>query len=154
MRTILWLDDECESVSYEQEIEVPDRFAEIDITIKAYEKINELLEYIVSDNQIDHRDIFIIDIMLILEEGFVKPNGDKVIIENDLMAGTILYREYLKDAFIINPIILYTSREHEKNIFQTITEDERYNKTLFLVEKSKKDTQFFPLLDRLIRGNQ
>ena len=152
MSKILWLDDESESVSYEQEIEIPDRYG--DVEIFGYEKINELLEYIVSENSIHHEDIFIIDIMLIQEQGFIKPDGKHVGIENYLMAGTIFYREYLKDAFPLNPIILYTSREHEQNIFQSILEDERYDKNLFLVEKSKKDTQFFTLLDKLLKDKR
>ena len=61
MCTILWLDDESESVSYEQEIEIPDRFPKIDIEIKSYEKIDELLEYIMSAKDIDCNVIFIID---------------------------------------------------------------------------------------------
>ncbi len=154
MCTILWLDDESESVSYEQEIEIPDRFPKIDIEIKSYEKIDELLEYIMSTNDIDNNVIFIIDIMLILEKSFKKPDGGKVKIENDLMAGVVFYSEYLKDAYPLNPIILYTSREYEEDIFNPITEDERYDKTLFLIEKAKKNRDFFSLLDKLIKDKK
>ncbi len=154
MCTILWLDDERESVSYEQEIEIPDRFSNIDIEIKSYEKIAELLEYLMTSKDIDYNVIFIIDIMLILEKSFKKPDGCKIEIKNDLMAGVVFYSEYLKDAYPLNPIILYTSREYEEDIFKPIVEDERYDKTLFLVEKAKKNRDFFSLLDKLIKDKK
>lgn len=150
MRRVLWLDDETVSISYERDILIDEKFPN-QFNILTFERIDELLEFIDDHSPIDKSDIFVIDIMLIEEYEFKIPSGDKIPIENDLMAGTILYRQYLKDVFTENPIILYTSREHEKSLFQNIIDDKRYNKTLFLVEKTQKDTLFLEILDNLLK---
>ena len=149
MRIILWLDDEAASISYEKDVLIDEKFPN-KFKIVTFERIAELLEFIELE-EVSDDDIFVIDIMLIDENGFKKPNEDKVIIENDLMAGAILYREFLKENFVKNPIILYTSREHDKSIFQHIVDDERYNKSLFLVEKTQKDTLFLEIIEKLIK---
>ena len=149
MCKIVWLDDEPESISYEKNVLIPDKFSQKKIDIYLCETIDELLEKITQDD-FDEKSILLIDIMLLSEESFTIPAGDKIPIENDLMAGTILYREYLRDNFPSNPIILYTSREHEKDIFNHITNDEKYNQTLFLLEKSKKDTDLLEVLSKFI----
>ena len=144
MRKVLWLDDESVSISYEKDVLIEEKFPN-SFNILTFERIDELMEFISQEPEISDKVIFVIDIMLIDEEEFMTPQKEKIQIENDLMAGTILYRQYLKGAFTKNPIILYTSREHEKSIFKHIIEDERYEKTLFLVEKTKKDTLFLEI---------
>ncbi len=147
MQKLLWLDDEPFSISYEKDILIPEKFPNIEIL--SFEKIDELLEYLY-DNEIDKNDIFVIDIMLLFEDSFMTPQFEKKVIENDLMAGVILYREYLKKSYINNPILLYTSREHDRGIFKDIFEDNRYDKSLFLIEKAQKDTLFLDVLRRFI----
>ncbi len=147
MQKLLWLDDEPYSISYEKDILIPEKFP--NIKIFSFEKIDELLEYL-HDKELDENDIFVIDIMLLFEEGFMTPQFEKIVIENDLMAGVILYREYLKNNYIKNPILLYTSREHEKGIFKNIFEDKRYDESLFLIEKAQKDTLFLDVLRKFI----
>lgn len=148
MQKILWLDDESLSISFERDILIPD---EIDVTLKIvpFEKINELMEHIACKD-IDINDIFIIDIMLISEEEIILPNEKSILIPNDLMAGATLYLEFLSDTFPDNPIVLYTSREHSGDIFKNIISDERYNNTLFLIDKWKKDTEFISVLKKLV----
>ncbi len=148
MRKVLWLDDEVVTISYEKDVLIQERFPD-KFDISTFERIDELLEHI-CENGVGEDDIFVIDIMLIEEDEFKIPDGEKIIIENDLMAGTIFYRQYLKDKFKNNPIILYTSREHEKSLFQNILDDERYEKSLFLVEKPHKDTIFMDIFKRLL----
>jgi len=148
VQKILWLDDESLSISFERDILIPD---EIDVTLKIvpFEKINELMEHIACKD-IDINDIFIIDIMLISEEEIILPNEKSILIPNDLMAGATLYLEFLSDTFPDNPIVLYTSREHSGDIFKNIISDERYNNTLFLIDKWKKDTEFISVLKKLV----
>ena len=150
MQKILWLDDESLSISFERDILIPD---EIDVTLKIipFEKINELMEHIVC-NDIDINDIFIIDIMLISEDKIILPDEKFILIPNDLMAGATLYLEFLSKTFPDNPIVLYTSREHSGDIFKNIISDERYNDTLFLIDKWKKDTEFISVLKSLVEG--
>ncbi len=149
MRKLLWLDDELVSISYEKDILIQDKFPNA-LNIITFEKIDELLEYL-HTNEIDKKDILVIDIMLLLEYEFIVPNKEPILIENDLMAGTILYREYLKFAYPENPILLYTSRENEKEIFKHILDDKRYGISLFLIEKSKKDTLFLEIIEKLLK---
>jgi len=151
VQKILWLDDESLSISFERDILIPDEIDMINTKIVTFEKINELMEYI-SLNRVNDNDIFIIDIMLISEESIILANSTTIPIPNDLMAGATLYMEFLSDTFPNNPIILYTSREHSGNIFQYITNDERYEDTLFLIDKWKKDTEFISVLKKLIGG--
>jgi len=151
VQKILWLDDESLSISFERDILIPD---EIDVALKIvpFEKINELMEYIYC-NKIDFNDIFIIDIMLISEEEIILEKAKSIPIPNDLMAGATLYIEFLSDTFPDNPIILYTSREHSGDVFQHITNDERYEDTLFLIDKWKKDTDLISVLRSLVGEN-
>ncbi len=150
MRRVLWLDDEAVSISYEKDVLIDEKFPN-KFDIVTFERIDELLEFLDVDEKVDKTDIFVIDIMLIDEDEFVTPEREKIPIENDLMAGTILYRQYLKSAYPDNPIILYTSREHEKSIFQNILNDDRYGDSLFLVEKTQKDTLFLEIFENLLK---
>ncbi len=147
MQKLLWLDDEPFSISYEKDILIPEKFPNIEIV--SFEKIDELLEYLYAQ-EVNKRDIFVIDIMLLFEDSFTTPQQKNITIENDLMAGVILYREYLKSSYINNPILLYTSREHDRGIFNNIFEDDRYDKSLFLIEKAQKDTLFLDILRKFI----
>ena len=150
MRKVLWLDDEAVSISYEKDVLIDEKFPNM-FDIVTFERIDELLEFLDSEKSVDKNDIFVIDIMLIDEDEFLTPKREKIQIENDLMAGTILYRQYLKFAYPDNPIILYTSREHERSIFQNILDDNRYGESLFLVEKTQKDTIFLEIFEKLLK---
>jgi len=149
MRRVLWLDDEAVSISYEKDVLIDEKFPN-KFDIVTFERIDELLEFL-DIEKVDKHDIFVIDIMLIDEDEFITPQREKIPIENDLMAGTILYRQYLKSAYPENPIILYTSREHEKSIFKNILDDERYGESLYLVEKTQKDTLFLEIFEKLLK---
>ena len=149
MQKILWLDDESLSISFERDILIPDEIVDVELKIITFEKINELMEYTVSQ-EVGHRDIFIVDVMLIDEKEIVLRNSKTIPIPDDLMAGATLYIEFISEAYPNNPIILYTSREHSGNVFQHITNDKRYNDTLFLIDKWKKDTEFISVLKNLV----
>jgi len=152
MQKIIWLDDEPESISYERDTLIPDKINMKNIETVSCEKIDEFMEYI-QFNEIEYDDIFIIDIMLIGEESILLANDESIEIPDDLMAGTILYTEFLKENFLNNLIVLYTSREHEGELFNRLIRDERYNRTLFLVDKWEKDTKFIDVLKKFIRSS-
>jgi len=145
----MWLDDETLSISYERDNLIPKRFDMQILDIIGFETISELMEYL-SQNSISEEDIFVIDIMLIFEEQILLPDNTSITIPDELMAGAILYSEYLKDKFPNNPIILYTSREHEGEVFKNIINDPRFEKSLFLVDKWQKDTKFIEVLEKFI----
>jgi len=151
MQKLIWLDDEPESISYERDTLIPDKINMDNVEKISCENIDEFMESVFI-NGIKERDIFIIDIMLIGEKSILLPNDNSIEIPDDLMAGTILYTEFLRDRFPNNPIILYTSREHEGTIFDRFTRDKRYDKTLFLIDKWQKDTKFIEVLKKFIGG--
>jgi len=150
MKKILWLDDEPVSISYEKDVLIPDNFDDNLFEIKAFDMIDELLEYI-SKNKINKDDIFIIDIMLVGEERIITPKKDIIEIKNDLMAGATLYSDFFKENFPNNVFILYTSRENEEVIFQNIMHEPKFGKTLFMIEKSQKDTELLKILGKFLQ---
>ena len=150
MQKIIWVDDVIESINYERNTLIPQRINTENLKIYFYETIFELIEFLIEEKIYD-RDIFIIDVMLIDEEEILLPNGMSVEIPDELMAGVTLYTSYLKEHFPNNPVILYTSREHEGRIFHNITRDTRYEKSLFLIDKWEKDTKFIDVIKTLIK---
>jgi hypothetical protein len=152
MKKLLWLDDDPMSISYDKDALIPNEFDDCDFKIEFFEKISELMEFLYQNSKtINSNDIFIIDIMLMDEEKIILPNSDTISIPDDLMAGAILYSEFLKDKYPDNPIILYTSREHQSEIFQNITNDPRFHSSLFLIDKWKKDTSFIEVISKFLR---
>jgi len=150
MQKILWLDDDARSISHDRDILIPDHFGVSAVNIFSFERIDELLEYLWA-NMLHDNDIFIIDIMLISEDEIFFPESKPIYIPDDLMAGATLYQEFLRKRYPNNPILLYTSREHDGNIFKAIEKDTRYGSSVFLVDKWKKDTIFIDVLKQLIR---
>ncbi len=151
MKIVVWLDDSPESISLEKDVLVPELLADEAYEIKFFETIRELMEYLYHHaEEVRKNGIFIIDIML-MENKMILLNGTEVNIPHRLTAGTIVYLDYLRDAFPDTPVVLYTSREHEEKTFQKITSDPRYGKTLFLVPKWKKDDDFVGVVARLIK---
>jgi len=152
MKKLLWLDDDPMSISYDKDVLIPEQFKECDFKIEFFEKISELMEFLYQNSKtINSNDIFIIDIMLIDEEKIILPNSDTISIPDDLMAGATLYLGFLKNSYPDNPIILYTSREHQSEIFKNITSDPRFNNTLFLIDKWKKDTSFIETISKFLK---
>jgi len=150
VQKLLWLDDDARSISHERDILIPDYFEIATIKIISFEKIDELLEYLWA-NTIHENDVFIIDIMLISEDEIMFPEEKTIFIPDDLMAGATLYQEFLRNKYPMNPIVLYTSREHDGDIFKTIKRDSRYGKNIYLIDKWKKDTEFIDILKKIIR---
>jgi len=152
MKKLIWLDDDSISISYDKDVLLPKYFSDSSYKIEFFEKITEFMAFIYQHNkEIIDKDIFIIDIMLIDEDKIILPNSTSINIPDKLMAGVTLYTEYLKDAYPNNPTILYTSREHNDEVFYNIINDPRYGKTLFLIDKWKKDTAFIEILKKLIK---
>jgi len=151
MSKLIWLDDESMSISYDRDVLIPKIFGKSVKKIEFFENINELMAYIYQNKKlINDNDIFIIDIMLTLEKHILLPDSTKISIPDNLMAGATLYTEYLKNTFPKNPTILYTSREHNEELFQNILNDTRYEDTLYLIDKWKKDTTFIQTLKKFI----
>ena len=152
MRKIIWIDDEMASISYEKNFLLPNNVDLSDAQIQYYEYIDELLEFL-EDNEINDNDIFIIDIMLLDEFVINIDENTQIEIENDLMAGATLYTEFLQKKYPKNYYILYTSRENDKNIFKTLMGYDEYEKTLFVISKSQKDTKLISILSKLLKDN-
>lgn len=150
MQKIIWIDDVSESINYERNTLIPRRINTINLEIHFYEQITELMEFLF-ENEIQDDDIFIVDIMLMNEKNILLADEKIIEIPDELMAGTILYSEYLKEKFPNNPVILYTSREHEGLLFKNITRDSRYEESLFLIDKWEKDTKFIDVLKQLVK---
>jgi hypothetical protein len=151
MKKLVWLDDSPESISYEKDVLVPEILKGYEYKINFFETIRELMEFLYHHaGEVRDEGIFVIDIML-MENEMILPNGNEVEIPDELMAGTIVYIDYLRDAFPQTPVILYTSREHEGEIFQNIIHDPRYGETLFLVDKWKKDADFIGVIAKLLK---
>lgn len=150
MQKIIWIDDVSESINYERNTLIPQRVDTTNLEIHFHEQITELMEFLF-EHEIKDNDIFIVDIMLINEKYILLPDEKIIEIPDELMAGTILYSEYLKEKFPKNPVILYTSREHEGRLFNKITRDPRYEESLFLIDKWEKDTKFIDVLKQLIK---
>jgi hypothetical protein len=150
VQKIIWIDDVSESINYERNTLIPQRINTKNLEIHFYEQITELMEFLF-ENKINDDDIFIVDIMLMDEKNILLPNEEIIEIPDELMAGTILYSEYLKEKYPNNPVILYTSREHEGIVFNNIKRDSRYEESLFLIDKWEKDTKFIDVLKKLIK---
>jgi hypothetical protein len=150
MQKLLWLDDEPLTVSYEKNTLVPEHFDTKSFEILYFEKIAELMEYLYH-HKLDAHDLFIIDIMLLFEKKMLLPDSTEVIIPDELMAGVTLYTEFLRHKYPQNPVILYTSREHDRRVFANIINDPRYGKTLFLIDKWQKDTKFLDILAHFMK---
>ncbi len=143
--TILWLDDKPMTIDYEIELI---REMNPNIVIKTFIKIDELLVYL-ETNEITKDTIFIIDVMLI-NETEIDFRDTQVAIPEELMAGVTLYEECLNIYFCKISTILYTSRGGgDQDIFQEIQDDERFEKTLFVVGKEELDTKFKETLKKL-----
>ncbi len=143
--TVLWLDDKPMTIDYEIELI---REMNPNIVIKTFIKIDELLVYL-ETNEITKDTIFIIDVMLI-NETEIDFRDTQVAIPEELMAGVILYEECLDRYFHRISTILYTSRGGgDQDIFQEIQDDERFEKTLFVVGKEELDTKFKETLKKL-----
>jgi len=152
MKKLLWLDDDPVSISFDKDVLVPDTFDASLYKVVYFEKIRELSEYLYQhSDEVTKEDIFVIDIMLYDEPEIILPDGTKVEVPDVLMAGTIFYTEYLKVWYPDNPVVLYTSREHQNEIFQNITSDPRFGESLFLVDKWKNDSDFIEVLGRLLK---
>lgn len=144
--TLLWLDDKLETISYEVEL-IREYNTEIDI--HTFTKIDELLDYLETENIDKKERLFIIDVMLINEDT-IKFKDTNVAILEELMAGVTLYQECLDKYFPDINTILYTSRGGEnQGIFQQIKDDERYDESLFLIGKEELDTEFKDILGTL-----
>jgi hypothetical protein len=150
VQKIIWIDDVSESINYERNTLIPQRINTKNLEIHFYEQITELMEFLF-ENKINDDDIFIVDIMLMDEKNILLPNEEIIEIPDELMAGTILYSEYLKERYPNNPVILYTSREHEGRVFKNIKRDSRYEESLFLIDKWEKDTKFIEALNKLVK---
>ncbi len=152
MKRLIWLDDDSISISYDRDVLIPKNFNEDLYKVNFFEKITELMAFLYQHSKdIAPTDIFIIDIMLIDERKILLPDSTSISIPDKLMAGVTLYTEYLKETYPNNPTILYTSREHHEEVFHNITNDPRYNDTLFLIDKWKKDSAFIDVLKKLIK---
>ena len=147
---MIWLDDEPLTVSYDKNVLIPDRFDTDSFTIVYLEKIAELMEFLYH-HTVTPDDLFIVDIMLLFEKEILTPDSRKIEIPDELMAGVTLYREFLRERYPQNPVILYTSREHDEKMFTHITSDPRFGKSLFLIDKWKKDTLFVDTLAHFLK---
>jgi hypothetical protein len=153
MLKLLWLDDEPLTVSYEKNTLVPEHFDSCDFEILYFEKIAELMEYLYH-HKVHTEDLFVIDIMLLFEKEMLLPDSTQVTIPDELMAGVTLYTEFLRHKYPQNPVILYTSREHDQRVFANIISDPRYGETLFLIDKWQKDTKFLETLAHFIKDKK
>ena len=127
--TLLWLDDNPEMLSYEQKL------ISEDINIINFQLIDELLEYLEENILIIEDTLFVIDIVLINENLiFFK---DVEFLTEDFNAGIDLYTKVLDIYFPNIPVILYTSRPTDSDYHNIIRVNDRFNKTLFLLNKDK-----------------
>jgi len=139
--TILWLDDKPDSTHYERDLIKKNNS---DIKILPFKLIGKLLAYLDDgNNSLDaNNTIFIIDVMLVGEWQFTF--DDKTIpIHEELMAGVEFYENFLEKKYPTIPTILYTSRGGGDGIiFKRFVENNKYNKTLFIIGKEEFETEF------------
>ena len=142
---ILWLEDDLEAIEYEAYILLPEVFK--DLEVETFQTIANLIDYI---NQNDISDvIFLIDLMLIGESRYICLDKKEKFIKNELVAGYELYQTTLKN--FDNKVIFYTSRTKDKNL-DILFNDEKFNKTIFFIEKDKKDTELLKILKKILMG--